>query len=74
MCVPVVSSDAAVMAAVLLDTAALIEESGAAGFSPVMSHCRYRPAPASPPSAATRAARDAAPPALVVTRIRARSQ
>ena len=38
MCIPVVSSDAAVMAAVLLDTAALIEESGAAGLS-VTCYC-----------------------------------
>ena len=38
MCVPVVSSDAAVMAAVLLDTAALIGESGAAGLS-VTCYC-----------------------------------
>ena len=38
MCVPVVSSDAAVMAAVLLDAAALIEECGAAGLS-VTCYC-----------------------------------
>ena len=33
MSIPVVSSDAAAMAAVLLDTAALIEEAGAAGLA-----------------------------------------
>lgn len=33
MCIPVVSSDAAVLAAMLVDAAALIEESGAAGLS-----------------------------------------
>jgi len=33
MCIPVVSSDAAVTAAVLVDTAALIEEAGAAGLA-----------------------------------------
>jgi hypothetical protein len=42
MCVPVVSSDAAVMAAMLLDTAALIEESGAAGLSVTCSCDRAR--------------------------------
>ena len=42
MCIPVVSSDAAVMAAVLLDTAALIEESGAAGLSVTCSCDRAR--------------------------------
>jgi len=42
MCIPVVSSDAAAMAAVLLDTAALIEESGAAGLSVTCSCDRAR--------------------------------
>jgi hypothetical protein len=38
MSIPVVSSDAAAMAAVLLDTAALIEEAGAAGLA-VTCYC-----------------------------------
>jgi hypothetical protein len=42
MCIPVVSGDAAVMAAVLLDTAALIEESGAAGLAVTCSCDRAR--------------------------------
>jgi hypothetical protein len=42
MCIPVVSSEAAVMAAVLVDTAALIEEAGAAGLSVTCSCDRAR--------------------------------
>lgn len=42
MSIPAVSSDAAAMAAVLLDTAALIEESGAAGLSVTCSCDRAR--------------------------------
>jgi hypothetical protein len=42
MCIPVVSSDAAVMAAMLLDTAALIEEAGAAGLAVTCSCDRAR--------------------------------
>ena len=42
MSIPVVSSDAAAMAAVLLDTAALIEEAGAAGLAVTCSCDRAR--------------------------------
>jgi hypothetical protein len=42
MSIPVVSSDAAAMAAVLVDTAALIEEAGAAGLAVTCSCDRAR--------------------------------
>ena len=42
MCIPVVSSDAAAMAAMLVDTAALIEEAGAAGLAVSCSCDRAR--------------------------------
>ena len=42
MCIPAISSDAAVMAAMLVDTATLIEQAGAAGLSVTCSCDRAR--------------------------------